>query len=289
MATNRETFETGLLNLTINVTASLNRKGASIYNVKLKIDNLNIEDVFDSHRLKSLKNLFKDRFWPQTSLDLHLTQISSSLEVGYRRPIIPTQKDGVVLQLGSHYNFSKELYLLDRETSPLRVFPSCPRNFKRTSVERYFREKGFAIDWCAFRLLVLDKNLSSEDTTAIYKEITSTDSSQVTDFSTAEDIAATEPTTDSISRYYHEHLKALLRGHGGLPHRSSVPFRDITSEFLYTAIPAGVIFLITAIVLLIILCFKREGEPEEEWQAFTESLFLVVKVTISNITYKSCQ
>ena len=65
--------------------------------------------------------------------------IASSLELGYRRPLRPTEKDGVVLQLGSYANFSKDLLELDRETTPLRVLPSCPRNFKRTSVERYFR------------------------------------------------------------------------------------------------------------------------------------------------------
>ena len=57
------------------------------YNIKLKIDNLNIEDVFDAHRLKSLKNLFKDQFWPQASSDLHMTNIASSLEVGYRHSL----------------------------------------------------------------------------------------------------------------------------------------------------------------------------------------------------------
>ena len=35
----------------------------------------------------------------------------------------------------------------------------------------YTVNKGFAIDWCAFRLLVLDQKTSSEDTTAIYKEL----------------------------------------------------------------------------------------------------------------------
>ena len=35
----------------------------------------------------------------------------------------------------------------------------------------YTVNKGFAIDWCAFRLLVLDQKSSSEDTTAIYKEL----------------------------------------------------------------------------------------------------------------------
>ena len=78
------------------------------------------------------------------------------------------------LIIGSQANFSQDLLNLERETTPLRVLPSCPRNFKRTSVERYFREKGFAIDWCAFRLMTLDNQLSSEDTTAIYKELETT-------------------------------------------------------------------------------------------------------------------
>jgi alpha-sarcoglycan len=89
--------------------------------------------------LKNLKSLFKYKLWHQAEADLHLTNIASSLEVGYRRPVVPTEKDGVVIQLGSRANFSNQLIELDRETSPLRVFPSCPRNFKRTSVERYFR------------------------------------------------------------------------------------------------------------------------------------------------------
>lgn len=65
--------------------------------------------------------------------------ISSSLEVGYRRPLIPSLKDGVVLILASASNFSSDLRDLDRETAPLRKLPSCPRDFKRTSVERHFR------------------------------------------------------------------------------------------------------------------------------------------------------
>ena len=77
VATNRETFETGLMNLTVNVTAT--SLGATAkYNIKLKIDNLNIEDVFDPHRLKNLRSLFMDRFWPQSSSDLHLSNIGMS-------------------------------------------------------------------------------------------------------------------------------------------------------------------------------------------------------------------
>ena len=167
---------------------------------------------------------------------------------------------------GSQANFSQDLLDLERETTPLRVLPSCPRNFKRTSVERYFREKGFAIDWCAFRLMTLDNQLSSEDTTAIYKEL---------------EIGSTtnHPSDDSnpIPNQYQEHLRSLLYGQAPIPSRNPVPYRDISKEFMYTAIPAALVFFITSLVLFALLCFKRRNEPEEEWQAFTESLFLVIK------------
>ncbi len=77
--------------------------------------------------------------------------------MGYRRPLVPSLKDGLVLLLASSANFSSDLVDLDRETSPLRKMPSCPRDFKRTSVERHFRAKGFGLDWCQFRLMELDE------------------------------------------------------------------------------------------------------------------------------------
>ena len=104
----------------------------------------------------------------------------------------------------------KDLLLLDRETSPLRVRPSCPRNFKRTSVERYFREKGFAIDWCAFRLLILDQKVSSEDTTAIYKEFETFDTTEEPNQSSSEVPTPVSPSSgDSLSQHYRQHLKVV--------------------------------------------------------------------------------
>ena len=38
------------------------------------------------------------------------------------------------------------------------------------------------------------------------------------------------------------------------------------------------IYYFLALVLFGLLWFNRKNEPEEEWEAFTESLFLVVKV-----------
>lgn len=57
VALNLATFEYGLLRLGINITRPTQPRAARA--VKLKVDNLNLEDVFDSHRLKNLKGLFK--------------------------------------------------------------------------------------------------------------------------------------------------------------------------------------------------------------------------------------
>lgn len=269
VATNKGTFETGLLRLVVNVSGDPYSLAAP-YSVRLKIDNLNLEDIFDAHRLRNLKSLFKHSLWPEAAPDLHLTFIASSLDVGYRRPVKPTQKDGVVLQLGSTANFSKDLTALDRETSPLRVIPSCPRNFKRTSVERHFREKGFAIDWCAFRLLILDLELSG-DSTAIYQEVTLPPRENSQEENST---SSSYPVPDQTER---EHSKLMFIGEKQVPQRTSLPARSVTAEFLYSAIPACVVFVLTAVTLFALLCVKRRGEPEEQWQAFVESFFLVIR------------
>lgn len=42
--------------------------------MKLKIDNLNLEDMFDVHRLKNLVALFTHRFWKESEEDLQLVR-----------------------------------------------------------------------------------------------------------------------------------------------------------------------------------------------------------------------
>lgn len=59
----------------------------------------------------------------------------------------------VVVRLGSTSPFSQELNELQEEVKPLWKMPSCPRDFKRTSVEILFREAEFRLDWCSFRLV----------------------------------------------------------------------------------------------------------------------------------------
>ena len=117
MATNRDTFETGYLILSIN---SHKAKETPNHHVRLKIDNLNIEDVFDKRRSDRLLDLFRSRFWLEAAEDLHLTLADSALNLGGRRPLKPSIKDGVVIQLGSSHNLSQSLLELARETEPLR-------------------------------------------------------------------------------------------------------------------------------------------------------------------------
>lgn len=63
----------------------------------------------------------------------------------------------VVIRIGSRAHLSPELIKLQKEVKPLWKHTSCPRDFKRTTVERTFRDAGFALDWCVFRLVSCDK------------------------------------------------------------------------------------------------------------------------------------
>ena len=116
LATNTDTFVTSKLVVSLHTQTRANNR----YQVTLKIDNLNIEDIFDETRKGRLLSLFKTRFWPEAAGDIHLSFAESAIKVGGRRPLKPSSKDGVVVRLGSRFNFSSTLLDLDMETEPLR-------------------------------------------------------------------------------------------------------------------------------------------------------------------------
>jgi hypothetical protein len=126
----------------------------------------------DKQKQMKLLDIFRKILWPASSLDLHFVELYSALAVGGRRPA--RQQDGegyliainkcnnflqkclcyrVFLTLGSNAEFSEVLRELEREVSPLWPLRQCPRDFKKTSSERYFRSKGFLVDWCSFKLV----------------------------------------------------------------------------------------------------------------------------------------
>jgi hypothetical protein len=125
VATDRATFRTALLTAAIHVTEG----PGHVAEVNLKINNLNIEDVFDDRRMERLKELFtndKTGLWPESRGSLHLAFADSVPELGGRRPLQPQLKDGVVVRCGaallplttpriaSSANFSELLRSLDR-------------------------------------------------------------------------------------------------------------------------------------------------------------------------------
>lgn len=79
----------------------------------------------------------------------------------------------VVMHIGSRVQFSQTLLDLQEEVRPLRSKgqTNCP-DFKHTSVERFFKQHNFYLDWCAFHLVGIHYLCSSfkinEKTTPLF-------------------------------------------------------------------------------------------------------------------------
>jgi len=233
IVTDRHKFETGLLDVDINVEEAVEEN----FEVNLKINNLNIEDIFDWQRMERLKKVFQDNLWQEAHQDLRLTYADSVPQLGGRKPLNPSLKDGVVIRLASSANFSLALEELDRETQPLRRLSTC--SFKRVSVERFFRQAGFAVDWCAFRLISPEAQVVDEETED------EKDSNIVEMFPTFK-----------------------------FPQRGSVERRKMVKEMLTAAVIPLLIFLVLSSCLGCIL-FTACGEEKQRGGLFIESLFEV--------------
>ena len=291
VAVNRHTFEYGLLRLAVNVTDD---DDPAAHVVRLKIDNLDVVDMFDAHRTRNLKALFAHNLWNESRGDLHLAYVASAVDLGFRRPLDPALKDGLVVHLGSHANFSLSLLDLDRETAVLRGFPSCPRDFKRTSVERHFRAKGFALDWCQFRLLRL-----SGGSGGLYEEIGQGEEEQ------GEEEEGSGGNGDSAE----DGGTSTPASPVEFPRRDELPLADLT--FLYvqvrmsqnltvkkcfligllqTIVPTILVFMLLFLLLSLIFCLRcpcaleddedlmvESSGDADKWDGLTASFFLVLK------------
>ncbi|KAL4707046.1 hypothetical protein ACJJTC_014325 [Scirpophaga incertulas] len=146
---NRQDYETRRVLLTLNVKP---KENMARHEVELKIDNLNVEDLLDEHRMTRLKEILKTRLWIESNQDLYTTFLASAIDLGARLPLRPSDGEGLVVRLGSSVPFSTQLKWLREEVRPLSRLPSCPREYKRTTSERLFRDAGFTLDWCNFEL-----------------------------------------------------------------------------------------------------------------------------------------
>ncbi|KAI5698260.1 hypothetical protein M8J75_004278 [Diaphorina citri] len=132
--------------------------------VQIKVSNVNVDDMLDRNgtRLKELEEIFRNQIWNESRNDLRTTFIKSATQMGERLPLDPETPVGVVIWLGSNENFTSVLLRLEDETKPLRKLTQCPREFKRTTVDRHFREWNFIVDWCSFRLMNKKRILAEE-------------------------------------------------------------------------------------------------------------------------------
>ncbi|XP_049862304.1 alpha-sarcoglycan isoform X2 [Schistocerca gregaria] len=237
---NKGTYETQCETVLLKVEE---KPDPAKYEVQLKIDNLNVEDMFDELRMNRLLDVFRNNLWPQSHADLYVTFLESAVQLGARLPLSPNEREGVVLKLGSQVEFSAALIELQEEVKPLWKLLSCPRDFKRTTVDRFFRDAGFALDWCAFRLVITEE-LSSLRHLA-HHEVGVVD-----------------------------HYNNLIESDTiwSAPSKAEVPQRSYVNEFVATILVPMLIMICLVIILSLILCFHHEGMFDESDEYF-ESLF----------------
>lgn len=145
---NKQTYTTRTERMVLRVERT---KKSLRHILQMKIDNLDWVNLMDPGRIADLKNVFRLELWPESAQDLNVVFLDAAVNMGSRLPASPQLKEGVILQLGSHVDFSARLKDLQEEVRPLYKLVSC--NFKRTSVQAIFENQGFKLDWCAFRLI----------------------------------------------------------------------------------------------------------------------------------------
>lgn len=128
------------------------------YEVHFKIKNMNVEELLVGGRWDRLHQVISGDLWQESAEDLTVTSLASATQYGDRLPASPDEKEGVYVSYGSSVPFSTALLELEKEVEPLWDHHPCPSYFKKASYERFFRQQGFAIDWCSFKLYNNKKN-----------------------------------------------------------------------------------------------------------------------------------
>lgn len=91
VALNKHNYETRIERVNINIAEKLNR---AKYQVHMKINNLNVDDMFDVARMDSLKDVFRKQLWLDSEDDIYLTFLSSAITLGARKPLNPNEGEG---------------------------------------------------------------------------------------------------------------------------------------------------------------------------------------------------
>ncbi|XP_045486118.1 uncharacterized protein LOC110998769 isoform X1 [Pieris rapae] len=240
---NRQDYETRRVLLTLRVQPKLNM---AKHEVELKIDNLNVEDLLDEHRMTRLKDILRTKLWTESSGDLYATFLASAIDLGARHPLKPSDGEGLVVRLGSMTPFSSELQRLREEVRPLSRLPSCPREFKRTTVERLFRDAGLTLDWCSFELY-----------NTIYNDRSTLRLEYLTEI----------PNTKVDSKL------PLKSNSWSAPSRYDLPSRSYIHQVSVTIAVPLVLLLLSVAALSAVLCFHYASMSDPESERFLNDIF----------------
>lgn len=94
VALNRKNYETRKHILSIVVGEKLH---PARYEVQMKIDNLNVDNMFDADRMDRLKDIFRRKLWKDSQEDLYVTYLASAVKWGARLPLDPNEGEGYKL------------------------------------------------------------------------------------------------------------------------------------------------------------------------------------------------
>nr|SVE75080.1 EOG090X04W0 [Daphnia dolichocephala] len=247
VASNTFTFETSSKEVTIDI---IPKEEPATRKIKLKIHNLNLEEMMDDEKQMKLLDVFRKILWPTSSADLHFIELYSALAAGGRLPARPQDGEGVIITLGSNTGFSDILRELEREVSPLWQLHQCPRDFKKTSAERYFRSKGFLVDWCSFKLIPQNTSLLT--------------------------LTSVPPPIDSKTGHILNSSQILQEGVDAdiwsAPSKWEIPIRSYAKEGVVAVFIPLVVLLLLAALLTAILGVHPEGAETEQGQLY-EAVF----------------
>ncbi|CAH2059581.1 unnamed protein product, partial [Iphiclides podalirius] len=241
---NRQDYETRRVLVTLRIHP---KEDMARHEVELKIDNLNVEDLLDDHRMTRLKDILRTKLWTESRRDLYATFLSSAIDLGARLPLKPSDGEGLVVRLGSAAPFSAELMRLREEVRPLSRLPSCPRDYKRTTVERLFRDAAFALDWCSFELY-----------NTVYK-----------DRATLRLEYLTELPNDSRATG----ARAVAPRSWSAPSRSALPRRAAARPLAAALAPPLLLLLLAAVALAAVLCSRYATVTDPESEYFLENIY----------------
>ncbi|XP_076677942.1 sarcoglycan alpha isoform X2 [Andrena cerasifolii] len=241
---NRHTYETRYKVLDMTV---LEKENLTKYEAHLKIDNLNVEDMFDRNRTEELLDIFRKNLW-KDAVDLYVTFLASAIELGARLPLKPSEGEGVVIRLGSSMRFSQEMNELQEEVKPLWKLKSCPRDFKRTSVERLFREAEFTLDWCSFRLVEQEQQSLQQE-------------------------SARRGSSMNVVGLPASGISEHTEWRWARSTKASIPTRSYFKEIATTIFVPTALLLVLAALLSTVLCLNHEKMNDPESAKYFDQLF----------------